>query len=160
MQDIKFITDTHKFKYRVNGVIIHNNKLLTIKMSNGISYCLPGGHIEFGEDTKTAVIREMLEETKTQVTIDKELAFVESFYTDKNGLITHELSMYYLVNPVNFDNISLDNYTNCENDKGILKNHNFEWLDLSKLNEYDFKPNIIQEKLFDKNFEFEHIILK
>ena len=70
MQDIKFITDTHKFKYRVNGVIIHNNKLLTIKMSNGKSYCLPGGHIELGEDTKTAVIREMLEETKTQVTID------------------------------------------------------------------------------------------
>ena len=160
MQDIKFITDTHKFKYRVNGVIIHNNKLLTIKMSNGTSYCLPGGHIELGEDTKTAVVREMLEETKTQVTIDKELAFVESFYTDKNGLITHELSMYYIVTPINFDNIPLDNYTNCENDKGILKNHNFEWLDLERLNEYDFKPNIIQKKLFDKNLKFEHIILK
>lgn len=160
MQDIKFITDTHKFKYRVNGVIIHNNKLLTIKMSNGKSYCLPGGHIEFGEDTKTAVVREMLEETKTQVTIDKELAFVESFYTDKNGLITHELSMYYIVTPINFDNIPLDNYTNSENDKGELKQHNFEWLDLTRLNEYDFKPDIIQKKLFDKNYEFEHIILK
>ena len=40
MEDIEFKTDAKKFKYRVNGIIIHNNKILTIKMKNNISYCL------------------------------------------------------------------------------------------------------------------------
>ena len=79
MEDIEFKTETKKFKYRVNGIVIYNNKLLTIKMKNNISYCLPGGHVELGEDTKTAMLREMLEELDTPVSIDKELAFVENF---------------------------------------------------------------------------------
>ena len=36
MEDIEFKTETKKFKYRVNGIVIYNNKLLTIKMKNNI----------------------------------------------------------------------------------------------------------------------------
>jgi ADP-ribose pyrophosphatase YjhB (NUDIX family) len=61
MKDIEFKTDSKKFKYRVNGFIIHNNKILTIKMKNNISYCLPGGHVELDKDTRTAILRELLE---------------------------------------------------------------------------------------------------
>ena len=94
MEDIKIKTATSKFKYRVNGLIIKNNKLLALRMRNNTSFCLPGGHVELGEDTRTAVIREMLEETDTNVEINKELAIVESFYKDKNNLTTHEISFY------------------------------------------------------------------
>ena len=59
MEDIEIKTAQKKFKYRVNGIIIHNNKILTIKMKNNTSYCLPGGHVELGEDSKNAVLREM-----------------------------------------------------------------------------------------------------
>ena len=86
MEDIEIKTDKKKFKYRVNGIVIKDNKILTIKMKNNVSYCLPGGHVELGEDSKTAIIREMLEELDTNVTIQKELAVVENFYTDKNSL--------------------------------------------------------------------------
>ena len=51
MKDIEFKNETQKFKYRVNGIVIYNNKILTIKMKNNVSYCLPGGHVELGEDT-------------------------------------------------------------------------------------------------------------
>lgn len=81
--DIEFKNKIQKFKYRVNGIVIHNNKILTIKMKNNISYCLPGGHVELGEDTNTAILREMLEELDTNVSIDKEIAIVENFYIDK-----------------------------------------------------------------------------
>ena len=54
-------------------------------MKNNISYCLPGGHVELGEDSKTAILREMLEEINTSVSIDKELAIVENFYLDKKN---------------------------------------------------------------------------
>ncbi len=160
MEDIEIKTDKKKFKYRVNGIVIKDNKILTIKMKNNVSYCLPGGHVELGEDSKTAIIREMLEELDTNVTIQKELAVVENFYTDKNSLLTHEISFYYIVNPDNFSNISLEDYSKYENDKGEIKQHNFVWLPINTLREFDFRPTFIKEKLINNNYEFEHIIIK
>ena len=160
MEDIEFKTDTKKFKYRVNGIIINNNKVLTLKMKNNISYCLPGGHVELGEDSKTAILREMLEEIDTTVSIDKELAIVENFYLDKKGFQTHEISIYFIVIPNDFDKIPLQNYTRIENDKGEIKNHNFEWLDISTLKNFDFRPEFIKEKLINQNYNFEHLIIK
>lgn len=160
MSDLEIKTNTKKFKYRVNGIILKNKKILTIKMKNNISYCLPGGHIELGEDSNTAIIREMLEELNTNVTINKEIAIVENFYTDKNSLLTHEISFYFIVKPENFSKIPLENYTKCENDKGELKQHNFVWLDINSLKDFDFKPSFIKEKLMNNNFDFEHIIIK
>lgn len=160
MEDIEFKTDSKKFKYRVNGIIIHNNKILTIRMKNNISYCLPGGHVELGEDTRTAILREMLEEIDTPVSIDKELAIVENFYLDKKNFQTHEISFYYIIVPDTWDKIPLENYTKTENDKGEIKCHNFEWLDIPSLNTLDFRPEFIKEKLINQNYNFEHIIVK
>lgn len=160
MNDIEFKNETQKFKFRVNGIVIKNNKILTIKMKNNISYCLPGGHVELGEDTHAAILREMLEEIDTPVSIDKEIAIVENFYTDKKGLETHELSFYYLVSPENFDKILLQNYEKIKNDKGEIKIHNFEWLEIDSLNQYDFRPEFLKEKLMMKNYNLDHIIIK
>ncbi len=160
MEDIEIKTETKKFKYRVNGIVINNNKLLALRMKNNISFCLPGGHVELGEDTRTAVIREMLEETETPMTISKELAIVESFYKDKNGLTTHEISFYYIVEPENYDKISLENYTRIESDKDEIKKHNFEWIALSELSSIDFRPNYIKHKLANNDLSFEHLIIK
>ena len=147
MKDIEFKSSTQKFKCRVNGIIINNNKLLALKMKNNISYCLPGGHVELGEDSKSAILREMLEEIDTPVSIVKELAIVENFYLDKNNFQTHEISFYYIVDSHNFDKISLPKYEKEENDKGEVIIHNFEWLDISALKDYDFRPEFIKEKL-------------
>lgn len=84
----------------------------------------------------------MLEEVETNVTIDKELAVVENFYTDKNNLLTHDISFYYIV-------------------KGELKQHNFVWLDIiNLLKNFDYRPSFIKEKVTNNNFDFEHIIIK
>ena len=159
MCDIELKTPTQKFKYRVNGIIIHNKKILALKMKNNISYCLPGGHVELCEDSKTAILREMFEEIKTKTSIKQEIAIAENFYTDKNNLKTHEISFYYLVEPENFDKIPLENYTHTELDKGKIKKHNFEWLDITNLNNVDFRPEFLKEKLISENLNFEHIII-
>lgn len=160
MEDIEIKTNDKKFKYRVNGIIIHNNKLLTLKMKNNISYCLPGGHVELGESSQNAILREMLEETQTEVSINTLFSIVENFYTDKNNLKTHELSFYYIVEPRNFDKIKFNNYSANELDKGIEKQHNFEWLDISSLANVDFRPSFIKNKLLSNNYSFEHIIIE
>ena len=129
-------------------------------MKNHTSYCLPGWHVELGEDTRTAILREMLEEIDTPVSIYKELAIVENFYLDKKNFQTHELSFYYIVVPEDWCNIPLENYTKTENDKGEIKCHNFEWLDISSLNALDFRPEFIKEKFINKDYHFEHIIIK
>lgn len=160
MKDIEVKTQSDKFKYRVNGIVIENGKILTIKMKNNISYCLPGGHVELGEDSKEAVIREIKEELETDSTIDKELAIVENFYLDKNNLKTHELSFYYLVKPVNYEKIKLENYSRIENDKGEEKLLNFEWIELKNLMDIDFRPSFLKKKLSLLDYNFEHIIIK
>lgn len=160
MEDIEFKTKERKFKYRVNGIILHDGKILTLKMKNNISYCLPGGHVELCESSTDAILREMLEETKTNVSIEKELAIVENFYIDKNNFDTHELSFYYIVTPENYDKIKFENYSIIETDKGELKQHDFIWLDISSLNTIDFRPSFIKSKLISGNYNFEHIIIK
>ena len=64
MEDIEFKTNEKKFKYRVNGMLIYKGKILVLKMKNNISYCLPGGHVELGESSAKAILREMFEETR------------------------------------------------------------------------------------------------
>lgn len=160
MKDIEFKTENQKFKYRVNGLIIRDGKLLTLLMKNKTSYCLPGGHVELGEDSRSAVIREMQEEINTAVVIDKELAIVENFYTDKNHFDTHEISYYYTVIPNDWSQIPSVDYTKTENDKGEWKEHHFVWLPLKEIDTYDLRPSYLKEKLLRNHYDFEHLIIK
>ena len=160
MNDIEIKNDHVKFKYRVNGILIRDNKILALKMKNNISYCLPGGHVELAEDSKSAMFREMLEETQTEMYIDNDFAIIESFYLDNNNLQTHEISFYYTLLAKNYDKIPFENYSLTELDNGKQKTHNFEWLDISKLHEIDFRPAFIKEKLISGKYDFEHFIVK
>ena len=159
MKDIKINIDGNKFKYRVNAIIIKENKLLAIKMKNNKSYCLPGGHVELGENSRDATIREVKEELDIDAKIEKEIAFVENFYLDKFNLKTHELSLYYLVSPINLERVKIENYSRQEIDKGEKKTLNFEWIDLKELNSKDFKPSYIKSKLCLNNLDFEHLTI-
>lgn len=159
MNDIEFIVGKNKFKYRVCGIVIKNDKVLIIK-SEQEGYYLPGGHAEFGEDSKEALFREMKEETETDMKIKETLSIVENFYADKNDLKTHEISFYYIVEPENYNKIKLENYSRIENDKGKLKQIDFEWVQLDKLKDVDLRPKYIKNKLLNKDYSFEHISTK
>ena len=67
-QDIKISNNNNKFKFRVSGILIVDNKVLTVKINNNDFYCLPGGHVELMENTKDAIIREFKEETGLPLT--------------------------------------------------------------------------------------------
>ena len=45
------------------GVCIQNGKVLLCRAKGGATTYLPGGHIEFGETGRVALVREMKEET-------------------------------------------------------------------------------------------------
>ena len=89
--DIKIDTNEGKFKFRVCGILKHNDKYLTVKMNSNNFYCLPGGHVELGEDTQTAVLREMHEELGYEIVIKKLVAINENFFLAEDGFKLHEI---------------------------------------------------------------------
>ena len=65
------------------GVCIIDGKvLLCLPKDRSYSY-LPGGHIEFGETGREALVREMKEETGLDATADEFLGVVESSFVQK-----------------------------------------------------------------------------
>ena len=83
--DIKIDNLSWNFKFRVNGILMHNDEVLVVKMDNNPFYCLPGGHVKLGEDSKSAVIREIKEETGYDSHINKLVTTTENFFVRKNG---------------------------------------------------------------------------
>ena len=59
--------------------------------------CLPGGYVELGETTKEAVKRELNEEIRQEVKIEKYLGVVENYFINKYNKKMHEISFYYLM---------------------------------------------------------------
>ena len=78
--DVKIKADEGCYKYRVSGVIVKDNKLLTVNICDNGFYCLPGGHIHLGEDSVTAVNREIKEEVGITCKSVKLLSLIENFF--------------------------------------------------------------------------------
>jgi len=68
-----------QLKVRCRGIIMHEDKLLLVKHSGGRDfYALPGGHLDFGENPKKCMRRELVEELGIEPTIGR-LLYVYSF---------------------------------------------------------------------------------
>jgi ADP-ribose pyrophosphatase YjhB (NUDIX family) len=159
--DIEFEKNNIKFKVRVNGILINDGKVLTVQMYNNNFYCLPGGHIIVGEDSKTAVEREFFEETKILVKANKLISIIENFFVRKNGMQIHEVGFYYLLEAKEKYNI-IEEYSLIENDNGEKVKLNFKWIDILELEKNNFKPTTLIRQFKDiDNFEkFKHYIIK
>ena len=158
MIDVKINCDEGKFKFRVCGILKVGNKYLTVKIGENNFYCLPGGHVELGEDTDTAILREMKEELGYEVKILKLASIVQNFFKTKDNKVFHELGYYYIVEPVNIHEVNLNNYTITENDKGKLVNLEFKWFTLEELQNIKFLPEILKTKL--NNEYLTHLITR
>ncbi|MFA6006571.1 MAG: NUDIX domain-containing protein [Candidatus Paceibacterota bacterium] len=88
-----------KIVIKVRAVILHDGQLLTVRHAGNMDYvALPGGHLEYGEDLKQCVSREMIEELgvkpeigrllyiSTFVEEEKGKQYVEAFFEIKNGI--------------------------------------------------------------------------
>lgn len=147
--DIKIENETNVFKFRVCGILEHNNKYLVVKVNNNNFYCLPGGHVEIGEDTNQAILREMEEELGYAVKIQRLIAINQNFFTGMNGKSYHELAFYYLVNAHDAKNINTNDYVREELDKGKIQHLQFKWVTEQELKEIDFRPSFVVD-CFDK----------
>ena len=151
--DIKIDSAEGKFKFRVCGALKHGDKYLVVKMNQNNFYCLPGGHVELGEDTDQAILREMEEELGYAVKIEKMIAINQNFFTGIDGKSFHEIGVYYVVNAVDEKMINTNNYQREELDKGVIQHLQFVWATKEELKNMDFRPKFIVECLDKQNVD-------
>jgi len=147
MVDVRIDGDDGHFKFRVAGVLKHNGKYLFVKMNANDFYCLPGGHVELGESTEDAALREMEEELGFKVKISKFLGEAQNFYIGKDQKIWHELGFYYEVEALNESDVTAEDYVRIENDKGFMQHLEFKWLTLGEAKEQNFRPPFILDMI-------------
>ena len=119
------------------GIITFDNKTLIIQRSDysffsAYEWECPGGRIEFGEDIKTALLREIKEETGLSVKIN-EIAYAGSF------MLTEHVQVYILAYMCSADNGTVT----------LSSEHkNYLWASKEQMREMLSKP-IIED--FDRN---------
>lgn len=154
-QDIKILNDKYKFKFRVSGILLVDDKILTVKINNNDFYCLPGGHVELMENTKDAILREFKEETKINVDINRLLFITENFFNGNLGKF-HELGFYYLLNPL--EKVNTNDYELLEKDKDGIVKLTFKWIKKDELK--NFKPEFIKNEIDFNSKDVKHFIIK
>lgn len=157
--DIKLDSEKEHFKFRVVGILEHNNKYLVVKIADNNFYCLPGGHAEIGEDTETAILREMQEELGYSIKIKRLAGIAQNMFKGKGNKNFHEFSYYYIVEAVNKQDVNDKDYELVENDKGELKTLAFKWLTLGEFRTVDFRPHFAKQMLSENN-KILHVISK
>lgn len=75
-----------KFHYLARGVIMHGDTVLLARQRGAGNTFLPGGHIEFGESAKSALAREIFEETGLVVEVGRFIGAVEATWKDAEEL--------------------------------------------------------------------------
>ena len=136
---------------------IKNEQVLLVEMDDAGFYCLPGGHVELGETTEEAMIREMKEETTKDTYIKKYLGNIENFFVNKHNVSIHEIAFYYLMD---FKDDDINDLSRVENDEGTLVKLKFKWFNLKELDSVNIKPIFLKEILTKDNLEFGHLIIK
>jgi 8-oxo-dGTP pyrophosphatase MutT (NUDIX family) len=108
-----------KLVVRSRGIIIHDEKLLTVKHApNSAFYALPGGHIEHGEDPRECMARELEEELGIRGQVGR-LLYVNTFMD--SGI--HSVEFF-------FEIINSAAYAGMERATGLLGKeiHEVRWI--------------------------------
>ena len=139
--DITLDVGEYKLNMRAAGLIIHNGKLLVHRNINKDHYALVGGRIEIGEDSVTALKREVSEELAKDVEVLNSAGIIENFYMMNNHKY-HEIMFIHKAEFTNkHDAEIIEELKNAEG-KEHLK---YVWIDIDKIEDYNIMPEVIKE---------------
>jgi ADP-ribose pyrophosphatase YjhB (NUDIX family) len=122
------------FEVIARALVIKENKILLCHGKKDDYYYLPGGHVEFGEFIEDALKRETMEELGVKTKSVESLFMLQNIFEQK-GIKRHEFNHVFKV--------ELETY-----DFNITEDHiEFFWYDISKLENINFLPEEIKEKV-------------
>lgn len=140
-QDWHFQTETYTCDLRVAGVLIRNGSLLVQRDTGGTEYALPGGHVQIGETTMQALLREWQEEMNTPIVCEK-LLWTEECFWQWQGKQAHNLSFYYLVHPEDDAHLPNTDIFVPHRDNAYVE---VGWLPIDELSNITIYPDFIKE---------------
>jgi len=156
--DILLTTKEGIFSYRVAGILIRDGKVLLQRPINDPAYAFPGGHVNFGETSEQAVIREFKEEIAADIRPVRLLWIGENFFPwGEKGC--HQIGLYYLLTLRDETQIPLDGIFYAQDEVERKACHlEFSWVNLSQLKYMELHPIIAKEKLMDLSDHIEQFV--
>ncbi|MFJ8459726.1 NUDIX domain-containing protein [Lysinibacillus xylanilyticus] len=122
---------SNPFHHLARGIFIKDNNVLLAQATGHPNTFLPGGHIEFGESAKDALIREIDEELGVTCTVVSLLGLVEHKW-EKKGILHCEINQVFEVT-----NEELTTGFNPESRESHLK---FFWCNADDLDTINLQP--------------------
>ena len=86
--------ENRNFEIIVRGLVMNRGRILVCKSEGRDYYFLPGGHVEFGENMRKALIREFDEELGIKPINTKFIGSVENIFHQK-GRLNHEINFVF-----------------------------------------------------------------
>ena len=112
-------------------VLISNDHILLAHGIGAKNTFLPGGHVEYNEAVKNAILRELREEFDGEVQIEEFIGVVEQSF-EYRGQPYHELNLLFSGRLLNYD---------CTQIPKSLESHlEFYWQRIDKLREANLLP--------------------
>ena len=156
MADIHFQSGNFVFDVRAAGVLVKNGKILVQREKNGSEYALPGGHVQLGETTADALIREYLEETGAYIRCDL-LLWTEECFWEWNSRKHHSFTFYYLISLCDGSAIpDAGEFVPHKDNSSVL----IGWMPISELKNTIIYPEFLKQKIHDLDSPLEHFITR
>ena len=119
------------------GVCVRDGKLLLCRAKGGSSTYLPGGHIEFGETGRQALVREVKEELGVESSTGAFLGVVENTFL-QHGKPHAEINLVYELKLGNGERgMGNGELPPIKSQEDWIE---FEWCDLNRLDEANLLP--------------------
>ena len=153
--NVYFEKYNYVFNYRVAAVIRKGDKILVQEHKEVSYYSLLGGRCEMGEDSISAVKREIKEETGLDISVNKTLAVIENFFVSSyNNKNYHEM---FIAFDASFDDKSIYDLEEVNNAEiGLKDKVKFVWKSIDELSNSEFKPEVLLDII--KRDELTHYI--
>ena len=119
------------FHHLARGIIVHEGKVLVAHALGHKNTFLPGGHIEFGESAKDALVREIQEELGVHCVTGKFLGLVEHKW-EKQGILHCEINQVFEVTSEELDVV--------QNPISMESHIEFFWCDHNELDDKNLQP--------------------
>jgi len=105
--------ESNNFEVCVRGIIFKDNKILVChhikEQSKMAYYFFPGGHVEFGEESKNALARELEEELNLSIRKISYIGTIENIF-EENREKHHEINLVFNVIADNIKNKSQEDH--------------------------------------------------
>lgn len=147
------VTERGYFNYRVAGILIDQGRVL-LHHPRHSHWALPGGHIEFLEESAGTLRREIKEELGVTVSVNR-LHWVCEHTFCREQQVIHELAFYYELSlPAGHSLFSATGeIPSLEGD-----DLSFAWVPLTELDQLELYPAFLKTRLTSLPAQIEHLV--